>query len=155
MQERTRLQYVSHLAPSSQCQAVCRRWPALLASLCLFFLQVSTLHHSEAGGDIKAIWSTFSDLPKWHEGLCFHMHAQYTQTATELTRGLKATEGNTVQIFLALYRERDPCLLLKQRYLCTSKPGALFQFSILMNFDELLMKLVNFQHSTVTDFVLI
>lgn len=51
---------------------------------------------SEAGGDIKAIWPPDSDLPKWHEGLCFHVHAQYTRPATELTEGLQCAEGHTV-----------------------------------------------------------
>ncbi|TNN82734.1 Active breakpoint cluster region-related protein [Liparis tanakae] len=67
---------------------------------------------SEAGGDIKAIWPPGSDLPKWHEGLCFHVHAQYTRPATELTEGFNALKGTLSKWFwLRTEKETRVCFL--------------------------------------------
>lgn len=92
--------------------AVCRQCAggglssALSSYMFVFAPDLHVAPLSEAGGDIKAIWPTYSDLPKWHEGLRFHMHTQYTCIATELTEGFQDTERHTVFIFLASYRKK-------------------------------------------------
>lgn len=85
----SRLQYVSHLARSSGCHAVCRRWPALSspAPICLFSLQISTLHHFQRlVVTLKPSGPTYSDpppngvrvsvLPRAHTTHTQHTHTQ-------------------------------------------------------------------------------
>ncbi len=75
---------------------------------------------SEAGGDIKAIWPTYSDLPQGVSA--FYMHTQYTCMTTELTESVQDTERHTVLISLTSYRRKDPSSPPAQWHLCASQP---------------------------------